>query len=146
MSKEVFYSDFLIERRPPSKFVGVSNDDVEYKEIKKIISEHRMIDPSWKYEDGDSFNDIKNRAMSALSYLENREEQSILVVTHAGTLRAIVGAIIFGEDFTFSDYRRLYRSLKSENTGITLVEYSGENGMLKNGWKIVTWNDHAHLG
>ena len=94
-------SEFLIERRPPSKFIGTSHSDLEYKEVKKKIAEGRLVDPSWKYDDEDSFTDIKNRALNALNFLKERKEECILAVTHAGTLRAILGVIIFGGGMPF---------------------------------------------
>lgn len=146
LGKEIVFTDYLIERRPPTKFIGTSHSDPEYKEVKKKITEGRLLDPSWKYDDEDSFTDIKNRAINALNFLRERGEESILAVTHAGTLRAILGVIIFGDDFTFSEYRKMYQSLKSKNTGIMLAEYDDSNKAFEPGWKLVTWNDHAHLG
>lgn len=146
LHKELVYSEFLIERRPPTKFIGTSNDDIEYTKIKKLMSEQRLIDPEWKYADEDNFIDLKNRAINALEYFKNKNEQSILAVSHAGILRVIVAVIIFGEELTYREYIKMYWALKSQNTGITLVEYDDSPKTSYPGWKMITWNDHAHLG
>jgi broad specificity phosphatase PhoE len=145
LNKEILYSDFLIERVPPTEFIGVRNDDPKYLEIKKIMSNKRLVDPDWKYADEDNFTDLKNRALNALSYLKELDKETILAVSHAGILRVIAAVIIFGEELTYREYIKLFWSLKSINTGITLVTYENSEQSSHPGWKIVAWNDHAHL-
>jgi broad specificity phosphatase PhoE len=87
LNKDVLYSDFLIERRPPSKYIGEVVTDPEYIKIRDLMRDKRAIDPLWKYADEDNFDDLKTRAESALEYLHSLPHDSILAVTHAGILR-----------------------------------------------------------
>jgi broad specificity phosphatase PhoE len=147
LNKEILYTDFLIERRPPSKYIGASyTDDPEYVEVQKQISKMRLLDPSWKHSDEDNFDDLKTRAENALNLLHTLPHDSILAVTHAGILRVIIAAIIFGKDLTYSEYLKIYHTFKVNNTGITMVEYHEATVAHGLGWKLVAWNDHAHLG
>src|SRR5438132_190364 len=51
LNKELIFSDLLVERRSPSKFVGVSNDDPEVRQALALMKENRLIDPMWRYTD-----------------------------------------------------------------------------------------------
>ncbi len=145
LKKEILYTDSLIERRPPSKYIGVSYaDDPEYLEVRKQMLENRLIDPSWRHSDEDNFFDLKNRAENALDYLRDLEQNSILAITHAGILRVIMASIIFGKELTYPEYLKIFLTFRASNTGITVIEYDEHSP--QPGWKIIVWNDHAHLG
>ena len=138
-------SEFLTERRPPTKFIGVKNDDPEYQEVKRVMQEKRLLDPAWKYEDEDTFIDLRDRAQNALEYLKGLDKEHILAVTHAGILRVIVGVVIFGDEFTYREHLKFLRALKADNTAITVAEYKDGTSPDHSGWRLRAWNDHAHL-
>lgn len=146
LNKEVTYSDDLVERRPPSKYIGVSYTDPEYLEAKKTAREKRLIDPSWRLSDEENFIDLKDRANRVLSLLQNTEEDSLLVVTHGGFLAVIISTIIFGDELTYREYMKIFRALTMNNTGITLAEHGNETDEHDPRWKLIIWNDHSHLG
>lgn len=146
LGKDILYSDFLIERRPPSEFIGELVTDPEYTKIRDLMRDKRAENPLWKYADEDNFNDLKTRAESALEYLHLLPYDSVLAVTHAGILRVIMASIIFGKGLTYDEYLKIFHTFKVTNTGITLVEYREAPTAHIAGWKLVVWNDHAHLG
>jgi hypothetical protein len=49
---------------------------------------------------------------------------------------------LFGFDVTEREATIIKNNFVLSNTGIVWMEYDEIN----NFWKIVTWNDHAHLG
>ncbi len=140
---DITYSDFLIERKPATELIGMRTDDPAYVKIRDLMNEKRLVDPSWKYADEDNFIDLKERALGALGFLSSLEHDAVVAVTHAGILRVIMAAIIFGPDLTYVEYLKIFRSLWSSNTGITFVEFVEASTSSK--WRVITWNDLAHL-
>lgn len=136
--KEIIFTDLLRELKRPSEIVGKHQDAPE---VVKILEEIRSKaeDISWHHSDEENFADFKNRGKEFFSFITQRSEQNILCVTHAGFLRMIV-ALMLKEDMSAELYHRFWHFLRTKNTGITLCEY--EDGQ----WRLVTWNDHAHLG
>jgi broad specificity phosphatase PhoE len=94
-------------------------------------------------EDGETFDTIIERGKRALEYLSSRPEQSLLVVTHGFFLRVLVGLTMLQDDFVPEDLRRMYKTLVTRNTGITVLIRRSDTPDV---WNVLTWNDHAHLG
>lgn len=137
--KPIEYSDLFVEKRNPTEHLG----KMIYNPADTRSSEH-FTDPNWKHSDEDNFTEIKTRALAALEYLLRRPEENILVVSHGWFLRVFIAAQLFGETLTINEYTKMWRYLATRNTGLTLVEHDENN--LNGGWRLITWNDHAHLG
>jgi broad specificity phosphatase PhoE len=144
LHKEVLFSDLFIERRDPSGMVGKSLDDPKIKAIIQELRKNRHI-KDWHYSDEENFYDIKDRAEKALAYLISLQTDNVLVVTHSGIMRVLLASMIFGETLTAAMYSRMF-SFRTINTGITLVEYEQIDVPDLSNWKVMSWNDHAHLG
>lgn len=147
--KKIETEEIFTERILPSRLVGLSRDDSEGKRIVKAW-EQSLYDPTVRIEDGENFDGIKRRAATALAYLENHSASKIIVVTHGFFLRAIAARVLFGEDMTPDEFKKIIATFRTSNTGLTLMEYGSEQneawGMPQNPWSIRVWNDHAHLG
>lgn len=139
VKKPLVHSDLFVEKRNPSEHTGV----VAYDRKEVSLSRH-FTEPDWRHSDEDSFTEIKARAQGALGFLLARPEENILVVSHGWFMRVLIAAQLFGETLTVEEYSRIYRYLYTRNTGLTLVEYDEKN--INDGWRLITWNDHAHLG
>lgn len=137
--KPIEYSDLFVEKRSPSEEMGKAVNDRNAD----LLTKH-FIEPDWKHSDEDSFSEIKARALAAVNYLLKRPEENILVVSHGWFLRVLIAVQLFEEALTIEEYGKLWRYLFTTNTGITLVEYDETN--VNQGWRLITWNDHAHLG
>ena len=148
LNKEILYSELFVEWLPPSRFRGVSSDDPTFLAYLKEAKLKRQQDPTWQESDGDSFLGFKTRAVEALDYLISLKKENILVVTHAGFLRMLASVMMFGKELTYHEYGKVFQTLRVHNTAITLCDYLGDNpeNPRIHGWKIRTWNDHAHLG
>jgi broad specificity phosphatase PhoE len=97
-----------------------------------------------RVEDGENFDDLLTRADAALTLLEKRPEQSIVVVTHGYFLRAIVARILIGDFFSPEAFGNILRTSSTENTGLTVIRHCRafeEESM----WRLWIFNDHAHL-
>lgn len=75
-----------------------------------------------------------------MKFLEKRKEENILVIGHVMTTRMLVGVMIFGDTFTSDMYQKMRERMVLRNTGISVCDF------IDGQWKLLTWNDHAHLG
>ncbi len=143
-NKKVIFSDLFIERCDPSEIVGKSIESPEAQPIIKKIRRNRHI-PDWKYSDEESFGELKERAEKALEYLISLNTDNVLVVTHSGIVRMLLASMVFGKLLTGEMYTHIF-AFRTINTGITMVDYVPTEAPDRTGWRIQTWNDHAHLG
>lgn len=123
----------------PSECNDKSFHDPIVREINTKRWEH-IHDKDWHYSDEENFFDLKDRAQQALGLLAKRPEDTIVVATHGTFLKTCTCLIIAGETFTSDMFVHIRLSMKTRNTGITVAEYDDAD------WKLLAWNDHAHLG
>lgn len=135
-------SDLFVERLTPASFLGGSWEDAEF--VARFRAWERTFFSDEGIEDGENFPAIQARARAALRYLEERPESNLLVVTHGFFLRVLVGTVMLRDTFDADDMQALYESIITRNTGITVLQHRGDYA--KDGWGMLTWNDHAHLG
>jgi len=136
-------SDTLIERKAPLSTQGRSMDEAEVWAAFKTIHTN-YTDPDFRYEDAESFTDLKNRAQKALELIIQSEGKNIIVVTHGLFLRVLIGEMLFGNSFTGTELINLIHGLRTTNTGLTWCQY--DEDFVHKPWRIMTWNDHNHLG
>ena len=94
--------------------------------------------------DEENFNDLNKRAEAALTFLEKRPESHILVVGHGLFVRILIGRAVLGKDYTGRDCEHFIKTFRTTNTGITILQYQPEDAW--GPWRVLAWNDHAHLG
>lgn len=140
VKKDIEFNPLLRELKRPSDIEHLSFDDAKSTEIRKQMKKN-LHDSAWHYSDEENLHDFRKRAQDFLEHLSVRKEESLAIVSHGLLIRMIVGLMVFGEDFTVTIYERTEHHLKLKNTGITLCERD-EKGT----YRLVTWNDHAHLG
>ncbi len=140
IGRMVIFTELLSEFHGPRELEGRPKDDPEVLRINGLMAEHRH-DPDWKYSDEESYGELRDRALKALDYLSAQKYENILCITHGLFLRVIVAAMMFGETMTRDELLRFMRFVRINNTGISVCE------LLESGqWRLVTMNDHAHLG
>ncbi len=135
-------SSLFIERRRPSEQINRPKGDPE-----AIRSEQEIIKNSgiqgYRFSDEETFEEMIERATKALMFLQQHSSNEILVVTHGVYLRILVLCSLFDKDFTEREFKAIVGGLSSSNTGITVLTYDPER---ERKWKVITWNDIAHLG
>lgn len=139
--KSVEYSKLFVERVWPSWFTGRLRDDPEVAAAQKEMIRN-FTDQNFKLADEENFEDMKKRAISALEYLKEREEEHIVVVTHGLFLRVMLATVIYGKDLSAHELDCILGGTVTENTGISIIK---EDTKWKLGWKLSVFNDHAHL-
>ncbi len=138
--KNIVFTSLLEEVKRPSEIEGLRYDHSEAIRIKKIIREHKH-NPKWHYSDEENFYDFKERCQEFARYLLKRKEKNIVVTTHGFVMRMLIGLMMFGDELVLEQYEHLLGFLELSNTGITIVEKTDAGN-----WKLVSWNDYAHLG
>jgi broad specificity phosphatase PhoE len=139
INRNVIFSDLFVERKRPTEVENKHTQDPAVIEIKKQIKDnyHNL---AWKYSDEENFQDVKERSLAAVRYLEGVGKENVLIVTHGTILRAIIGVMMFGDKLTSEVEERTRHFMMVGNTGLTMCEFK------ENKWKLITWNDQAHLG
>lgn len=133
------FSPLFREVVSPTSLLGTIPSDpqvVAYHEARRA----NVHDPSWHYEDEENIAERVVRADAARKFLEEKEENDILVVTHSHFLKNLVGHLLLGESCTFAILQSLYERVRLSNTGLTLFVVENRQ------WNLVTLNDHSHLG
>lgn len=128
------------ELQPPSELVGLpihGEESARAHELKHI-HEH---EPDWHLSDEENFYDAKARIKEALQFLEELPFQHMIVVTHSQLMLYIAAEILLPETISPSAHRQFMRNISISNTGISTCEFLGT----EKGWRLVTWNDNAHL-
>ncbi len=138
-NKPIVKDDRFLEYRYPNAIIGLPKQADGGPDHLDMIGGIEK-----RYPGGELFEQLNSRAKSALLLLESREESSVLVVTHSFFLHALLCAIIFGQEASFREFKRICMTMKLSNTGITHCVFDSERGE-GNKWKVITWNDDAHL-
>ena len=139
INKKVIVSELLREIRRPSEIVGRPIDHTEVVKIKQMMKENTH-DPQWRYSDEENIYDLKERAKKFLGYIAKFKEKNIFIVTHGDFLRMVILLMLDEKLATHDLYHKIRRFLPMNNTGITICEDDAA------GWRLITWNDHTHLG
>ena len=142
-------SDLFRERKPP--VVLESNE--RYKEPLLTMRSEWLLSfysATARVADGENFIDIRERAGKALSYLEKRSEERILVVAHSFILRTMLAHVIFGQVFSPEELKKIMLRIEFDNIGISILEFDDSGNaqfdtMPVSGWSVRTWNDQTHL-
>jgi broad specificity phosphatase PhoE len=137
-------SDFLIsplftEVKKPKEVVGKVGTIPYVTTILDKIEQMYLIDPHWHYSDEENFEDLKNRGLKALKFLESQNKENILVVSHCYFISILIGLMMLSEKFSPEVLLGLKKVFYMENTGISICSY--EN----NRWQFQCWNDYSHL-
>lgn len=141
--KKAELSDLFIERKKPSSVDGKPHSDAKAKDLWRKSNES-LFTPGLRVDDAENFDDILERADKALEFLDSRQEESILVVTHGYFLRAIVARVILGDSFSPEALKNFQSVASMENTGLTVLRYQAAPEE-EHCWRLWIYNDHAHL-
>lgn len=142
--KEYELSDLFVERVKPTVVNGKSYEDKEANDIWRKWEES-LYKTGIRVADGENFDDLITRADKALKFLEDRPEQSLVVVTHGFFLRTLIARILIGDLLSGEAFFRFQKSASMENTGISVIRYQTSFEQADS-WRLWIYNDHAHLG
>lgn len=129
------------ELKSPSELIGLPLHGEESTRAHELKHLHEH-EPDWHLSDEENFYDAKVRAKDALLFLEELPFEHTIVVTHSQLMLYIAAAILLPQTISISAQRQFMQHLQIANTGISTCEFLGA----EKGWRLVTWNDSAHLG
>ena len=136
----VIEQDDLREQKHPSILEGKSKKEPEVQQIRAEVLKHKD-DSTWHHSDEESYWDVRNRVLRLQKALvESHANDVILAVSHGVCIKMFVAIVIFGESVTPEQFLYIYHNTITSNTGITHCSYND-----KDGWRLVTLNDDAHL-
>jgi len=142
--KPIEFSELFVERIKPTYIDGKPYTDEKADKLWREW-EKSLYTPGMRAEDGENYDDILVRAENALAFLQNKTEQSIVVVSHGYFLRTIVAKVLLGDTITSEAFRHFQKCASMENTGMTVLRY--QDGFEEEpAWRLWTYNDKAHLG
>lgn len=97
----------------------------------------------WKFEgQGESLNDVIERAKKVIGFLENgHPNDTVAVVSHGVFMTVMTTLILLGPDFDKKTFLKVSWSLKIDNTGVNSFRYDPETKY----WTMTCFNDHGHL-
>lgn len=135
----VSHHEVFREIKRPSLYVGKPILTEEFQQFNIKWRSH--FDGSWRFEDEETLSEFLERIARAATLLEERPESNVLVVSHGYFLRGFAAYILNEKKVIPETYFSIHGALIGENTGITICRLN------KSGhWRILSWNDHAHLG
>lgn len=138
-------SPLFVERRNPSIMLGQHLEDPDHLRIWDIIAANYG-NPGWHYSDEENFEDLIARSVSALAYLEALPETHIAVFSHGMFLKVVLAHILLGVHINGRIFWDQFIPAKNiENTGIMHCEFIQNFHKTGMYWKLISWNDRAHL-
>lgn len=138
VNKTVEHTPLLRELKRPTILEGKHMHDPSIQKTKKALEENSHV-LDWHHSDEENPFDFKKRVIEFIKFISARKEHNIAVVTHGMFLRMLTAVLMLGEDADIDQYYKIINIFKLQNTGITVWEKRDE-------WRLITWNDHAHLG
>lgn len=134
----VEFSPLFREVARPSSMIGKPRDSEIYEKF-LVDDRENYGNPDWRCEDAENYEDVRQRAVSAIELLESKKDTDILVVTHGNFLRFMTSYLLVKKEITPEIWKYLGHTLLMTNTGITTFKH--EDGL----WQMITWNDHSHF-
>lgn len=134
---DIFENDLFIERERPSRQYKLPSDSDLNKKIDEEFTDTFL--RGEKYEDAESFEEVKSRVMKAFDYLDNLDQEKIVIVTHGTFSRYLAAYLLLGQDnYNLESAYRMTKVFKKTNTGVTVFQKEDI-------WRIYSWNDFSHF-
>lgn len=112
--------DYIYEYKAPNLLFGMSKEE-DRKFWDEKQSEFRN-NSDWKFDNSESFNEMKARCLKFLEFLSSQPYQRIAVVAHGNFFRYLLSVNALGESYTPKIYLDLSRYIKFDNLEIKKME------------------------
>lgn len=130
----IIQKEEVAEKKEASSLIGKKREEMPWNLIIK-----KRINPKWKYEDEESFNDVKKRLKSILNKLEKYpNDKNILIVTHNSFIKHLVAYILLGNRFSPETFYPFADRLETKTGGITILERKQKYYEKKPSWRLIT--------
>ena len=135
--------EYLHENIPASKIAGMLPEDPIRKEYSQRWRANWWRE-NWYDSDEENLDDMRHRARKSIEYFEQHEKEKMIVVSHGWFLRILI-LELSGLNLPNEQFAGIHEYMRSSNTGITVCRKDSDE-IGNPDWKLITWNDHAHLG
>ncbi|MFA9289448.1 MAG: histidine phosphatase family protein [Weeksellaceae bacterium] len=137
---ELVSNDLFREYSRPSEIQGMSMFTPLSKVVRREI-EKNFHNADWHYSDEENFSDFSKRVKQAVTFVEQREEERILIVSHGLFIKMFIALVTFPKSFNSHMFLEWIDNSWHNNTGVSMLEYHED----KNHWRLLTWSDYSHL-
>lgn len=111
-------------------------------EVKEFLKERRgAFSSDGTYGYVEDFAQLKSRLAETRTFLEDLSTKHTVIVSHAIFLKALAAYLIHGDSLNEDLVRNFDDVLIMDNTGVSKCMFNEE----KKKWRIMSWNDLAHL-
>lgn len=125
----------ITEKREASSLIGKTRKEIPWDLIIK-----KRLNPDWRHEDGESFNDVKKRVKSVLNKLEEYpNDTGVLMVTHNSFIKYFVAFIVLGDRFAPETFYPFADKLETKSGGVTMMERKQKYYEKEPSWYLATW-------
>jgi len=128
-------TDLIVEKKDASSYRRKTRKELPWNLIKK-----ERLDPDWRHEDGESFNDVKKRVIASITELEKYEEgANIIMITHNSFIKHLVSYVILEDKFIPEFFYPITDRLGTKNGGITILEKKQKYYETEPSWYLESW-------
>jgi broad specificity phosphatase PhoE len=128
----------------PTEQMQFPKDHPRVYEIDSLIKD-KFHDIEWRYGDGDTFTDIKQRVLAGLYTLAQSDKKHVALLSHSVIMRYIVGCMLFGDSLTSHQMENVLMGFKIDAPGIIVAEYQAHplsmdvwSAKSKTGWVLTS--------
>jgi broad specificity phosphatase PhoE len=115
------------------EFEGQSIDEIRAKFPELWARNEAQNDENFFWPGGETYRAFRRRVLRAMRAIAARHpDESVLIFTHAGVVNQVLGSIVGQSAALWANYR-------PHNTGLTIVEWSGDQG------RAICFDDRDHL-
>jgi broad specificity phosphatase PhoE len=132
------------ERRVPSSLEGKSIHGAEREAVIEKIFKLWLAGKNERLEDEETYLDIVARVNKLKQYVSRHTAEHIAVVSHATFIKTFLSTVFHADVQASRAMLSLYHSHEVSNTGVSEFTYDPARPEGQE-WKLVTWNDRAHL-
>jgi uncharacterized phosphatase len=137
IGKDITVFDELHESMWAEKYWGLAKDDPIILELLKLepINDEEL----WNIDSHEPWKRLVERADIARTFFE-KQEGAVLAVSHGYFSKFFALRMLLGDALTLPAWNKAEPILRISNTALSVFEFSD------GAWRMITWNDHAHLG
>jgi broad specificity phosphatase PhoE len=111
---------------------GLPVDEVQRRFPRLWAANLRQTDEHFRWPGGETYREFRDRCLGAVGAVASRQEGRIALVTHAGVIGQILGALAGTSPAQWESFR-------PGNTGLTEIEWANGRG------KVLRHDDRGHL-
>lgn len=125
----------IAEKKDASSLIGKTREEIPWD----LIIKNRL-DPNWKHEDGESFNEVRERIKFVFNKLEECPSNAkVLAITHNSFIKHLVAYVVLGDKFSPETFYPFADRLGTKNGSVTILEQKQKYYETKPSWYLKAW-------